>query len=181
MIKKIIDRLIRDKFSNFILGYNPETPEEVLFNILKEKKFTLSTAESCTGGLIAKRITDMPGASEIYKGSVIAYSNEVKVEILNVSVNTLKTFGAVSENTAAEMASGVSRLLNTDISVATTGIAGPGGGSEKKPVGTVCFAFLIKNNIHTATCFFQGGRNRIRILSSLFAINHLSNYLKEHF
>jgi len=170
--------LINDKFSKFLLRYNATSPEQELVYLLKEKNMTISTAESCTGGLIAKRITDIAGSSAVYKGSIIAYSNEVKEKFLNVSAETLSCYGAVSENTAAEMVSGLQSNFKTDIAVSTTGIAGPDGGTENKPVGTVCFGFIINDYCYTSTRVIKGNRERIRTFSSLYAINFLREYLK---
>lgn len=172
------DIVIREKFNKFILGNNAESPEEELVYLLKEKKLTISTAESCTGGLIAKRITDIPGSSEVFKGSIIAYSNDIKIKILGISKETLQVHGAVSEKTASEMVSSVNKMFDTDISISATGIAGPSGGSVSKPVGTVCFGFLTGDAIHNVTRTFRGSRERIRIFSSLYVINYLRNYLK---
>lgn len=108
--------------------------------LLKEQDSTLSTAESCTGGNIAANITAIPGSSEYFKGSVVAYSNEVKMNLLHVREETLLNFGAVSEETVREMVKGAMESLKTDFSVATSGIAGPGGGTKEKPVGTVWIA-----------------------------------------
>ncbi|MCL1834283.1 MAG: CinA family nicotinamide mononucleotide deamidase-related protein, partial [Leptospirales bacterium] len=141
-----IDLLIKDKFNDYLLSHNAESPEEELIILLKERGLTLATAESCTGGLIAKRITDVPGSSAVYKGSVVAYDNSIKSEFLGVLDDTLIKYGAVSEQTAQEMARSIQEKFKTDISVSTTGIAGPGGGSEAKPVGTVCFGFKIKDH-----------------------------------
>ncbi|VAV82391.1 ADP-ribose pyrophosphatase of COG1058 family / Nicotinamide-nucleotide amidase [hydrothermal vent metagenome] len=105
-----------------------------------EKGLTLAIAESCTGGLLGHTITSVPGCSDWFLGGVISYSNEVKVKLLNVSEETLKEHGAVSSETALEMAEGVRRSLTSDVSVAVTGVAGPGGGSREKPVGTVYLA-----------------------------------------
>lgn len=127
-----------------------DTPLEVLVGEqLKECNLSVSTAESCTGGSIAARLTSVPGSSNYFKGSVIAYSNEVKVNLLNVSQSTLDQFGAVSEQTVVEMVKGVMNTLKTDCAVATSGIAGPGGGTQDKPVGTVWIAAAYKNNIST--------------------------------
>ena len=104
---------------------------------LKKKGLTLSSAESCTGGLIAKRMTDVSGASEVFLGGCVTYTNEVKMKLVNVSAETLEKYGAVSRETAAEMARGVRKALGSDIGVSTTGVAGPTGGSEETPVGTV--------------------------------------------
>lgn len=111
--------------------------EHMLIPALAERALTLATAESCTGGLIAKRITDVPGASAVYLGSVVSYANEVKIGLLGVSADTLAAHGAVSAEVAAQMARGVRRATGADIAVSTTGIAGPGGGTPTKPVGTV--------------------------------------------
>lgn len=122
---------------------------EKLAEILKEKKITLSTAESCTGGNIAAAITSIAGSSEYFKGSIVAYSNEIKTSLLHVSDKTLIEQGAVSEQTVKEMAVGAMNTLKTDCAIATSGIAGPGGGSIEKPVGTIWIAVAYKNEIHT--------------------------------
>ena len=116
-----------------------------LVNALKEKKLTIACAESCTGGLIAKSITDVGGCSSVFLGGVVAYANEIKENILGVSDETLKKYGAVSEFTAMEMANGVRRICGSDIGISTTGIAGPDGGTEEKPVGTVYVGFSYKD------------------------------------
>lgn len=176
--KENVDLLVRNKFNKFILDFDAVSPEHELVILLKKRGLTLSTAESCTGGLISKRITDIPGSSEVYKGSIIAYSNDIKTGFLEVSDETLSVYGAVSENTAAEMATSIKKKFNTDISISTTGIAGPGGGSESKPVGTVCFGFKIKDNLQTHTRVIKGNRERVRTFSSLYAINFLRDFLK---
>lgn len=178
--KEITDKRIREKFNRFLLEHDAVSPEQELVYLLKNKCLTISTAESCTGGLIAKKITDVAGSSEVYKGSVVAYSNDIKINFLNVPEKTLEIYGAVSENTAVEMATAIQTMFDTDISIATTGIAGPGGGSDLKPAGTVCFAFRLKKDLHTTTRFFNGTRDRIRIFSSLYAINFIRNCLKKN-
>ena len=127
-----------------------DTPLEVIVGeLLKKKKLTVSTAESCTGGSIAARLTSIAGSSEYFNGSVVAYSNEVKMGLLHVSSETLEQHGAVSEETVIEMVKGAMKTLKTDCAVATSGIAGPGGGTPEKPVGTVWIAAGYKNEIHT--------------------------------
>ena len=123
--------------------------EEIVGELLKEKKLTLSTAESCTGGSIAALVTSVPGSSEYFSGGIVAYSNEVKMALLHVSAETLEQYGAVSRETVTEMARGAMKALKTDCAVATSGIAGPGGGSREKPVGTVWIAAAYKNEIVT--------------------------------
>lgn len=127
-----------------------DTPLEVIIGeLLKKRKLTVSTAESCTGGSIAERLTSIAGSSEYFKGSIVAYSNKVKKELLHVSSETLEKYGAVSEETVVEMVKGAMKALKTDCAVATSGIAGPGGGTPEKPVGTVWIAAGYKNEIRT--------------------------------
>jgi nicotinamide-nucleotide amidase len=114
--------------------------EEVVVCLLTKQKRTLALAESCTGGLIANRVTNVPGASKIFLGGIVAYSNEVKEKFLGVHPKTLKKFGAVSEAVAREMAEGARKKFGADFAIAVTGIAGPGGGTKAKPVGTVFIA-----------------------------------------
>ena len=114
--------------------------EEKLVLLLKEKGLTLATAESCTGGLISKRITDVSGSSEVFNCGIVSYSNEIKTKILRVSEDTLKTYGAVSENTVREMVKGVLDISGDDIAVAVSGIAGPNSDSTDKPVGLIYIA-----------------------------------------
>lgn len=126
--------------------------------LLKKKNLTVSTAESCTGGSIAARLTSIPGSSEYFNGGIVAYSNEVKMELLHVSSHTLEQQGAVSEETVIEMVKGAMKTLKTDCAVATSGIAGPGGGSPAKPVGTVWIAAGYKNEIRTFKQETDSGR-----------------------
>ena len=121
----------------YIYGIDVGSTERAVVSALTQNRLTISTAESCTGGLIAKRITDVSGASAVFMGSCVTYANEAKVKLVGVKEETLKAYGAVSEQTAAEMAKGVREALGTDIGISTTGIAGPGGGTPEKPVGTI--------------------------------------------
>ena len=154
-----------------------DTPLEVIIGeLLKKRKLTVSTAESCTGGSIAERLTSIAGSSEYFKGSIVAYSNEVKKELLHVSSETLEKYGAVSEETVVEMVKGAMKALKTDCAVATSGIAGPGGGTPEKPVGTVWIAAGYKNEIRTykqetnrgrAMNIERAGNNALLILRDL--------------
>jgi nicotinamide-nucleotide amidase len=142
-ISDLINEQVRKLYATipeFIYGENEESLEMVLGKLLKSCKKTVSTAESCTGGEIAHLITSIPGSSEYYKGSVIAYANSVKMRLLGVQEYIIEKYGAVSEQSVKEMAVGARNLFNTHYSVATSGIAGPDGGSEAKPVGTVWIA-----------------------------------------
>ncbi len=132
--------------------------EEELGNLLKSKKLSLSTAESCTGGGVAAVITSVAGSSEYFMGGIVAYSNDVKVSLLHVSSETLEKYGAVSRETVMEMAAGAMNTLKTDCAIATSGIAGPGGGSLEKPVGTIWIAVAYKNEIVTVMQTGDNGR-----------------------
>lgn len=124
-----------------------KTIEEEVGERLRGKGLTLSTAESCTSGGVAARITSVPGSSDYFKGGIVAYANEVKEEVLGVSEKTLAQHGAVSRETVLEMANGAKRVLKTDCAVATSGIAGPGGGSRDKPVGTIWMAAICGDTV----------------------------------
>ena len=143
IIKDTVEGLMYGMMDVSILVIGMKMKEQIssqagaLVDTLIERGMRVTTAESCTGGLIAKRITDVSGASEVYMGSCVTYANEAKVKLIGVSKETLRLYGAVSEQTAAEMARGVRKALGTDIGIATTGIAGPGGGTPEKPVGTI--------------------------------------------
>ena len=123
--------------------------EEKIGLLLKSENLSLSTAESCTGGGVAASITAVPGSSEYFKGGIVAYSNEVKMSLLHVSPKTLEKYGAVSCETVVEMVKGAMKALKTDCAIATSGIAGPGGGTPKKPVGTIWMAIACKGKIVT--------------------------------
>ncbi len=136
--------------------------EEKLTKILKRKKKTLAAAESCTGGLISSRITDVSGSSDYFTGGVIAYSNEIKVSILGVSTHLIKKHGAVSRLVAEAMAKGARNLLNTDFAVSITGIAGPTGGSELKPVGLAYIGFSVKGKQKSKKVLYKGDRKTVK-------------------
>lgn len=146
--------------------------------LLKKKKLTVSTAESCTGGSIAARLTSIAGSSEYFNGGIVAYSNEVKMNILHVSRETLEKHGAVSEETVVEMVKGAMKALKTDCAVATSGIAGPGGGTPEKPVGTVWIAAGYKNEIRTYRQESDHGRAGNIEQASNNALLLLQNLLK---
>jgi PncC family amidohydrolase len=116
---------------------------------LRERGFTLSTAESCTGGGVAAAVTSVSGSSEIFKGGVVAYANEIKRDVLSVSEESLLAYGAVSEEVVRQMVVGVASLMHTECAIATSGVAGPGGGTPEKPVGTVWTAFLVGGTVTT--------------------------------
>lgn len=130
---------------------------------LKQKGWTLALAESCTGGMAAQYVTAIAGSSTWFDASFVTYSNQAKVDMLSVNPYTLEQYGAVSEQTALEMATGALKHRHTDIAAAVTGIAGPDGGSEEKPVGTVCFAWAMRNGFRLCNTFrFNGDREAVR-------------------
>ena len=135
--------------------------EEIILKLI-EKNITISTAESCTGGSLGKIITSVAGASSIYGYGFITYANEAKENLLGVSSDTLKSFGAVSHQTACEMAEGARRVSKSDIAVSTTGIAGPGGGTDEKPVGLVYIAISYKDTTEYRMLNLCGDRDSIR-------------------
>lgn len=163
-LQKIIDDeffKLRTILGSHLFCGSDTTLAGALGSILAERGETLATAESCTGGNIAHEITRIAGSSVYFKGSVVAYSNEVKIRVLNVSSETLSGFGAVSRETVLQMVSGVQRLLSSDCAIATSGIAGPGGGSVEKPVGTVWIAVRYGERSE-AECFcFEGDREQV--------------------
>lgn len=163
-LQKIIDDeffKLRTILGSHLFCGSDTTLAGALGSILTERGETLATAESCTGGNIAHEITRVAGSSVYFKGSVVAYSNEVKTRVLNVSSETLSGFGAVSRETVLQMVSGVQRLLSSDCAIATSGIAGPGGGSVEKPVGTVWIAVRYGERSE-AECFcFEGDREQV--------------------
>lgn len=154
-----ISEMVTGKASDFIFGKGKDAElARVVGELLKQNNLYLSVAESCTGGLLSNSISDIPGCSEYFKGSVIAYSNELKIKLLNVNPSTIDKCGAVSKETALEMAEGVAKEAGSDIGVSTTGIAGPGGGTETKPVGTVWMGFWIKGKHFALKTIFTNDR-----------------------
>jgi nicotinamide-nucleotide amidase len=172
LVETEIEKLLKI-IPDHIYGYNNETMAEVIGRILKLNGKTLAVAESCTGGYISHLITSVAGCSAFYKGSVTAYSNEIKENILGVKNSTLAQFGAVSEEVAKEMAIGAMKVLNADFAVSTTGIAGPEGGTAEKPVGTVWLAVASKNGVTAQKYVFGDNRERNISRSSQTALQML--------
>ncbi len=152
--------------------------EYKLGELLTKNSLTLATAESCTGGLLGSTITDIPGASKYYLGGVIAYSNEIKLKLLNVSKDAIEIYGAVSERCAKEMAMGVARLFSADMAISTTGIAGPDGGMRNKPVGTVFIGIYLNEDTKVHKHIFTGTRREIKEKIVEGAINHALQSVK---
>jgi nicotinamide-nucleotide amidase len=157
----------------YIFGYDNDSLQKVVGELLRKRKFTLSTAESCTGGTIASLITSVPGCSIYYKGSVVAYSNDIKSKILNIDNELIIKNGAVSKEVAESMAKGVRKLLESDYSIATTGIAGPDGGTMEKPIGSVWIAISGPSGTSSQLFRFGDERNRNISRTAYAALNQL--------
>ena len=151
---------------------------EELVKVLADKKMTVSTAESCTGGLISKLITDVSGSSEVFGYGFVTYANEAKMNILGVWDEALSQYGAVSEPVAVLMSRGARRLSKSDIAVSVTGIAGPGGGTAEKPVGLVYVSLSTPDGTICRKCNFSGTRDEVRRQTAEFALNLALEYLK---
>ena len=153
--------------------------EEQLVDLLIEKNYHISFAESCTGGLCAATLVNVANASKVFDMSFVTYANEAKCELIGVKEETIEANGVVSEEVAKEMAEGVAKKAKSEIGVGITGIAGPTGGTDKKPVGMVCFGFSINGKTKTYTKFFgEIGRNEVRKSSVLFVYNTLLELIK---
>ena len=153
-----------------VYGVDVDSLEQVVGDGLRERGMTLAVAESCTGGLLSKRITDVPGCSDYYLGGVCSYANEVKMKVLGVKKETLDTVGAVSPEVAEQMAEGVAKALGADVGVGITGVAGPGGGTEEKPVGLVYISVWCKGQHYTRK-MKSNGRDRVRMQAASTALD----------
>jgi nicotinamide-nucleotide amidase len=151
--------------------------DEMVAGLFRERGLTLSLAESCTGGLISKRITDVPGSSAFFLGGAVTYGNDAKVRMLGVPDEILDSRGSVSAECAVAMAEGVRSRFGSDLGLAVTGIAGPGGGTEEKPVGTVFISLVTPDECRTERFRFTGNREEIRIMTAWTALDWLRRYL----
>lgn len=171
---------LKKRFGNYIFTMDENvTMEESIVDLLKEKQMTVTTAESCTGGLLSGRILNVPGASAVYKEGYITYSNEAKEKLLGVSHETLETYGAVSYETAREMAAGAARSAGADVALAVTGIAGPDGGTKEKPVGLVYIGCFVKGKVRAEEFHFTGNRSKNRDYAVIKALTLLREELLE--
>lgn len=173
-----LKKQILERVGQYYYASDTTQLEEILGDLLHKKTLTVATAESCTGGLVAKRLTDIPGSSEYFIGSIIAYNNRVKENILKVSSSTLTNHGAVSEETAIAMAQGARKLLNTDIALSITGIAGPKGGTKDKPTGLVYISIVGENIKVCQKHIFTGTRREIRSSAATWALYLLKRSLE---
>lgn len=184
-ILKPVVKEIKKRFGNAVYTTDEkETLEDVVVRLLTKHDLTVTTAESCTGGLIAARLVNVPGASEVFRQGFITYSNKAKRKILDVSKTTLRKYGAVSEQTAKEMATGGVFATDADICIAVTGVAGPDGGTPEKPVGLVYIACYMKDSVQVEEYHFNGNREKIREQTAVQALDLLrravlKNYKKD--
>ena len=153
-------------------------PEFLVGDILRERGLKLAAAESCTGGLIGSRITDIPGSSEYFLGSIVAYAYEVKAALLDVPWDTLNSYGAVSRETVMQMARGARRRLNGDIAISVSGVAGPGGGTPEKPVGTTWIGLIAQDGEWAKEFHFSGTREENKSSAASAALQRLLDYLQ---
>ncbi|MDA8211774.1 MAG: competence/damage-inducible protein A [Clostridia bacterium] len=168
---------LEKRLGTIIFGYDDQDLETVVGQKLKELGFTISLAESCTGGLISSRFTDVPGSSAYFQYGVVSYSNSAKEVFLGVKEDTLLTYGAVSEQTAREMAGGIREKMGTTLGLAVTGIAGPDGGTPEKPVGLVYIALASAQEVMVKKFQFGGPRKNIKLLTANAALNLVRLYL----
>lgn len=174
-----VEQVVRDRVGGAIFGVDEETLEQVVGQLLAERELTVALAESCTGGLITSRLTDIPGSSRYILGSLVSYSNEVKESNLGVPQQTLIAFGAVSEETAVAMAKQIRKQIGSDIGVGVTGIAGPGGATETKPVGLVYLAIDGPNGTKCYCYHFSGQRTAIKQRAAHAALFQLKLYVEQ--
>ena len=166
------------RLQEYIFSYGEKTLEEVVAGLLTEKKLTIAVAESCTGGLITNRLTDVSGSSDYLERGLVTYSNAAKISMLGVEAKIIEKYGAVSEETARLMAEGVRKLASTDLGLSSTGIAGPAGGSKEKPVGTVYLALADSQQTICRHCNFRWDRRRNKHVFSEAALLMLKNQLQ---
>lgn len=170
LLSPVIDEL-KARFGEHIYEIGTRSMKEVAYDLLLSQRKTISFAESCTSGMVSSEFGDIPGASKVFSGSVVSYSNHVKTSVLGVPASVLDTSGAVSEECAALMAQGCRTLMKTDIAVSLTGIAGPDGGTDEKPVGLVYLAISDENGTFVKKLSLRGNRMRIRRVATLEAFN----------
>ena len=171
------EKMVRSEFAAELLHDSSHTVAEEIILLLKERSCALALAESCTGGLIAKLLTDVPGASEVFPGGVVSYANQAKLDLLGVSAETLAKFGAVSAECASEMLRGAAERFHADCAIAVTGIAGPDGGTAEKPVGLVYIGVRCFDQILVKENRFRGSRAQVRERTAAVALNTLRRML----
>lgn len=177
-----LEKEILERTSDYFFGYGNETLEEIVGERLLEKNLTLSVAESCTGGLVSSRLTDVSGSSNYIRLNFVTYSNESKIKILGINPEIINNFGAVSSKVAVSMAEGARALTGSDIGLGITGLAGPTGGSEEKPVGLVYIGLCDRHNVEVYEVRIPSGYSRkdIKYRASQYALNYLRLFINKH-
>ena len=178
LCRPVVDEVV-ETLGDVVYGVDVDSLEAVVGQLLQEKGLTLAVAESCTGGLLSKRLTDIAGCSSYYLGGVCSYSNQVKIKVLGVDASLIERNGAVDPQVAEQMACGVARVIGSDIGVGITGIAGPGGGTPEKPVGLVYIAVTYGGRTVTETMRSSLGRDRVRMQAASTALDMVRRLVKE--
>ena len=179
--KQLVEDLINAivlRIKKYVYGYDDDKLEQVIADLMIKNKLTISTAESCTSGLLASRLTDVPGSSQYYKGGSVCYSNELKTNDIGVDSDLIERYGAVSEEVVESLAKNIAQKNNTDIGIGITGIAGPDGGTEKKPVGLVFVGIFYKNNLYIKRYNLTPDRITNRELTVTLCLNEIRKILR---
>ena len=176
LVEDLINSIV-PRIKKYVYGYDNDKLEQVIADLLIQNNLTVSTAESCTSGLLASRLTDVPGSSQYFKGGSVCYSNELKINDIGVDKDLIERYGAVSEEVAESLAKNIARKNNTDIGIGITGIAGPDGGTEKKPVGLVFVGIFYKNNLYIKKYNLTPDRTTNRELTVILCLNEVRKIL----
>ena len=181
LVKPVVKKLKAMYPDNVYSTNADETLERAVVELLSKNGLSITAAESCTGGLVCGKIVNVAGASEVFRGGYITYSNKQKRNVIGVKKSTLEKYGAVSEQVAAEMAKGVLEVSKADVAISTTGIAGPGGGTPEKPVGLVYIGCAVKNKVYVEKFNFSGSRNKVRESSVVAALSMVRKYVSSEY
>ena len=177
LVEDLINSIV-PRIKKYVYGYDNDKLEQVIADLLIQNNLTVSTAESCTSGLLASRLTDVPGSSQYFKGGSVCYSNELKINDIGVNKDLIEKYGAVSEEVAESLAKNIAKKNNTDIGIGITGVAGPGGGTEKKPVGLVFVGIFYKNNLYIKRYNLTPDRITNRELTVTLCLNEIRKILR---
>ena len=181
LVKPVVKKLKAMYPDNVYSTNADETLERAVVELLSKNGLSITAAESCTGGLVCGKIVNVAGASEVFRGGYITYSNKQKRNVIGVKKSTLEKYGAVSEQVAAEMAKGVLEVSKADVAISTTGIAGPGGGTPEKPVGLVYIGCAVKNKVYVEKFNFSGSRNKVRESTVVAALSMVRKYVSSEY
>ena len=181
LVKPVVKKLKAMYPDNVYSTNADETLERAVVELLSKNRLSITAAESCTGGLVCGKIVNVAGASEVFRGGYITYSNKQKRNVIGVKKSTLEKYGAVSEQVAAEMAKGVLEVSKADVAISTTGIAGPGGGTPEKPVGLVYIGCAVKNKVYVEKFNFSGSRNKVRESTVVAALSMVRKYVSSEY